>query len=101
MNPSKKSPKKHNPLPKLVDFKTWKNKMLPYLRSPGPEGEALHRWLEKKEAHLTSVGNTAGAQRDSLLEELYQMTRPRFFSDAERTKHVSVTRACFINSASA
>ena len=89
----KKSLKKQHPLPKLVDFKTWKNKVVPYLRSPGPEGKVLHRWLEEKAAALTSVGNTDEAQRDSLLEELYEMTRPRFFSDAERKKHVLVTKS--------
>lgn len=89
----KKSPKTQHPLPVTVDFETWKARLAPYLRSPATRaGQALLRWLETKAAYLTSVGNTDGAQRDSLLEELYQMTRPRFFSDAERKKHVSVTK---------
>ena len=87
----KKSPKKQPPELTSVDFKTWKTKVVPYLRSPGPEGQALHRWLEKHAADLTSVGNTDGAQRDLLLERLYHMTSPRRVSEGERKKHEAVT----------
>jgi hypothetical protein len=95
MSPSKKSAKqqppkkKQPPLPKRVDFKTWRARFERILVPRTPEGKALSCWLTQEATYLTSLGETERAQRDSLLESLYLMTRPKLASDFEKKKHES------------
>jgi len=57
-----------------------------------PEGEALRCWLTERAAYYSSFGETERAQRDSLLDEVYRLTRPKLASEDERKKHESAAR---------
>jgi len=50
-------------------------------------GQAWDRWLEKQAEFYKSFGDTERAQRDSLFELAYLMTRPQLASDVEKKKH--------------
>jgi hypothetical protein len=45
--------------------------------------------MEKQAAYLTLIGDTEGAQEDSLLEYVYRITRLQLASESERRAHVS------------
>jgi len=83
----KKSPKKQHPLPDRVDFKVWKSRVVPHLRSPTCEGQTLHRWMEKQAEYLIAIGDMDGAEEDSLLECVYNMTRPPLASEPDRKRN--------------
>jgi len=57
-----------------------------------PEGEALRCWLTERAAYYSSFGETERAQRDSLLDEVYRLTRPKLASEDERKKHESAAK---------
>jgi hypothetical protein len=90
MSPSKKSAKKHYPLPLRVDFNTWKTRVRRSLTPNSREAKALKCWFEKEAAICAKIGKPEGATRDSLLESVYIWTRPQLASEAEREKHESV-----------
>jgi len=86
MSPTK-SPKKQHPLPKLVNFPTWKIRFTKSVKRNHDESQALDCWIDKTAEYLRLIGDMEGATRDSLYEKLYRMTRPHFSSTSERKAH--------------
>ena len=87
MNPSNKTSKKQLRLPPRVDFRTWKDQFDRTLRPSSPEGKAFKCWMAQKVDYYSFLGVTERAERDSLVQEIFEMTCPPMASDAEAKKH--------------